>query len=59
LIFPSISSGVIDGSISTGVCNAASNAGGNLLKLVEMQHKYGSARAQGEHKDLSLVPTQS
>lgn len=34
---------VIDGRINAGTANAACNAGGKLLKIVEMQYKYGSA----------------
>lgn len=32
---------VIAGRIAPNVSNAACNAGGKLLKVVEMQHKYG------------------
>lgn len=35
-------SDLIEGSISPQVGNAVVNAGGKLLKMVEMQHKYGS-----------------
>lgn len=35
---------VLTGRVSTDVANAAVNAGGKLLKVVEMQHKYGSAK---------------
>ena len=34
-------SDVIDGSLSPVVANAACNAGGKLLKVVELEHKYG------------------
>lgn len=34
-------SDVIDGSLNPGVANAAVNAGGKLLKVVEMQYRYG------------------
>jgi hypothetical protein len=47
---------VVDGSIYPGVGNAACNAGGKFLKVVEMQHEYGSTKSQGEAKDLALVP---
>lgn len=36
-----IMSDVIVGRISPAVGNAACNAGGKLLKMVEMQHRYG------------------
>jgi hypothetical protein len=45
---PGISSDVIEGLISPGVCNAACNAGGKLLEVVETQHKYGSSKSQRE-----------
>lgn len=35
-------SDVIDGSLSPVVANAACNAGGKLLKVVELEHKYGA-----------------
>jgi hypothetical protein len=34
-------SDVIDGRVTPAVANSAVNAGGKLLKVVEMQHKYG------------------
>jgi hypothetical protein len=33
---------LIEGSVSPGIGNAACNAGGKLLKVVELQHKYGT-----------------
>lgn len=53
-------SDLIVGRISPGVGNAACNAGGKLLKMVEMQHKYGkphSGSADGP-KDLLLAASQ-
>lgn len=44
---------MIEGNVSPGTCNAAVNAGGKLLKVVEMQLKYGTATPSG--KMLSLV----
>jgi len=41
-------SDVIDGSISPGVLNAAVNAGGKLLKVVEMQYRYGTEKPARE-----------
>ena len=35
-------SDVIEGRISPAVSNAACNAGGKLLKVVEMQYKYSA-----------------
>jgi hypothetical protein len=38
---------VILGAISPDVCNAACNAGGKLLQVVALQHKYGSRGPSG------------
>ena len=35
-------SDLIDGRVTPQVGNAVCNAGGKLLKVVEMQHKYGT-----------------
>lgn len=43
---------LVDGSINAGVGNAAVNAGGKLLKCVEMQLKYGSTTA----RDVPNIP---
>lgn len=43
---------VIDGTITPNVANAAVNAGGKLLKVVEMQYRYGSPK---EQKALSIT----
>lgn len=47
-------SDVIEGSIGPDVANAAINAGGKLLKVCELQLKYG--RTSGEQKILELIP---
>lgn len=39
-------SDVLDGSVSTDVANAACNAGGKLLKVVEMQYRYGAKASE-------------
>lgn len=44
---------VIEGRIPPGTCNAACNAGGKLLKVVEMQARYGTQ--QGEHGKVLLL----
>jgi hypothetical protein len=42
-------SDLIDGRITPAIGNATCNAGGKLLKVVELQHKYGtSGSGQGE-----------
>ena len=38
---------VVLGSISPDICNAACNAGGKLLQVVALQHKYGSRGSDG------------
>jgi len=45
-------SDLIDGSISPNIANATVNAGGKLLKVVEMQYRYGSPK---ESKPMSLT----
>jgi hypothetical protein len=36
-------SDLIEGKVTPQVGNACCNAGGKLLKMVELQHKYGNA----------------
>lgn len=43
---------VLDGKVSAVVCNAAVNAGGKILKVVEMQMKYGTKTANGPRLSL-------
>jgi hypothetical protein len=47
-------SDVIEGRVSPQVSNAAVNAGGKLLKVVEMQMKYGTT-TRGNKKHLNLI----
>lgn len=39
---------VLSGAVTPVVCNAAVNAGGKLLKVVEMQHRYGTSNSVGD-----------
>lgn len=48
-------SDVIEGSITPQVANATVNAGGKLLKVVELQLKYGSTNSDGTARNLNLV----
>ena len=49
---------LISGAVTPQVGNAVCNAGGKLLKVVEMQYKWGSPSQNGEvTKDLQLVRT--
>lgn len=45
---------VIAGTVSPGVCNAACNAGGKLIKIVELEIKYGT-RKSDDTKELLLT----
>ena len=51
----SLMSDLVDGSISPMVANATVNAGGKLLKVVEMQYRYGTA-AEKRETVLVLAP---
>ncbi len=47
---------LVEQRISPGIGNAACNAGGKLLKVVEMQYKYGtSSRSGGKVLTLAAV----
>jgi len=49
-------SDIIEGAITPQVGNATVNAGGKLLKVVELQLKYGDKRGgDGGHRKLDLV----
>lgn len=55
-LMSSLMSDLIDGRIAPNVGNATVNAGGKLLKMVEMQFKYGKNSAGQENgKVLSLT----
>jgi hypothetical protein len=47
-------SDLIEGNIAPQVGNAACNAGGKMLKVVEMQYKYGTVGKDGTPKTLVL-----
>ena len=48
-------SDLVEGAISPGVGNATCNAGGKLLKVVEMTYKYGTNDGNEGSKKLSLT----
>jgi len=48
-------SDVVEQRVSPGVANAACNAGGKLLKVVEMQMKYGTQGPKGDKRVLQLT----
>lgn len=54
-LMSALMSDLIDGSINDGVGNAVVNAGGKLLKSVELRMKYGSTVANGSGRRLELV----
>lgn len=47
-------SDLIAGRVSPGIGNAACNAGGKLLKVVEMQLRYGTQEAGGRVLKLAM-----
>lgn len=49
-----IMSDVIEGSLTPSTANAAVNAGGKMLKAIELQLKYGKQDASGKKK-LDLI----
>lgn len=53
-LFSALMSDVLDGRVAPGISNATCNAGGKLLKAVEMQEKYGKPAAPGQSKNLVL-----
>jgi len=50
---------VLNGAVTPGVCNAAVNAGGKLLKVVEMQQRYGVLTGNSTDKQLVLCPDET
>lgn len=55
-LMSSLMSDLIEGKITPAVGNAACNAGGKLLKVVDMQYKYGSTSPGSNRKILELTP---
>lgn len=47
---------IISGRVTPSVGNAACNAGGKLLKIVEMQYKYGTQSGDQGQRTLTLAP---
>jgi hypothetical protein len=50
-------SDLIEGKITPSVGNAAVNAGGKLLKITEMQLKYGTTHKQKQAREIALLPS--
>jgi hypothetical protein len=53
-LMSALMSDILNNRVSPTVANAAVNAGGKLLKVVEMQHKYGGF-SKTQEKSLSLL----
>jgi hypothetical protein len=51
-------SDIIAGRVTPAVGNAACNAGGKLLKVVEMQYKYGTQSGNQGDRILTLAPAE-
>ena len=51
-LMSALMSDVIEGGLTPDIANAVVNAGGKLLKVVEMQYRFGK---QQEHREPSLV----
>jgi hypothetical protein len=54
-LMSSLMSDLIDGSVAPNVGNATCNAGGKLLRIVELQYKYGTTGTDGKKKNLILT----
>lgn len=54
-LMSSLMSDLIEGTVAPNVGNATCNAGGKLLRIVELQYKYGTTNSDGKTKTLSLT----
>lgn len=54
-LMSALMSDLIEGAITPNVANATVNAGGKLLKVVEMQYKYGTPKSS-QPLSLTLAP---
>lgn len=48
-------SDVVESNVTPQIANAAVNAGGKLLKVVEMRFKYGQTMGKNKPKELRLT----
>lgn len=46
---------LLEGTVTPGIGNATCNAGGKLLKMVELNQKYGQAQVENGLKNMQLV----
>ena len=51
----SLMSDMLAEKVSPRIGTAVCNAGGKLLKVVELQYKYGSVDPKGGRRDISLA----
>lgn len=58
-LMSNLMSDVIAARITPQVSNAVCNAGGKMLKVVEMQMRYGSAKEPNGERVLHLTPSMS
>jgi hypothetical protein len=49
---------ILSGRVTPAVGNATCNAGGKLLKVVEMQYKYGTQNGNQGNRSLRLAPAE-
>ena len=54
-LMSALMSDIIEGTVAPNVGNATCNAGGKLLRIVELQYKYGTTNKDGETKTLMLA----
>jgi len=54
-VMSALMSDVLEGAVTPEIANATVNAGGKLLKVVEMQYKYAPPKL-GEQPQLLLAP---
>ena len=55
-LMSALMSDIISGRVTPQVGNAACNAGGKLLKVVEMQYQYGTQKGGSGDRVLMLAP---
>lgn len=58
-LMSALMSDLIDGRVAPNVGNSTCNAGGKLLRVVELQYKYGTASPDGTKKSLVLAVGQN
>jgi hypothetical protein len=54
-LMSALMSDIIEGNVSPEIANAVCNAGGKMLIVVRMEHKYASKAAGGEKAPLALA----